>query len=249
MKLSLLAGTAVVGLFAAATAHAQTWIPNTGWYGAVDVGYNWPDKITLDNALIPGGHVTVEQEGNVTGFGRLGYQFTPHWRVEAEVGYHGGDFKSIRGPVALTQAAGSMPVTTVMGNLIYDFAPASTFNPFIGFGVGGGFADISLTAAGQTVNGATPSFGIKNNDSVFAYQGLAGIAWRATQQLSVDFTYRYTDLSDVKYHLISNTGATADLKGGQSSNSISVGLRYAFSAPPPTPKPMKGLKVLAGAKS
>jgi opacity protein-like surface antigen len=40
MKFKLLAGAALAAVFAASGASAQV-----GWYGAVDLGYHWPDGI------------------------------------------------------------------------------------------------------------------------------------------------------------------------------------------------------------
>ena len=53
MKFKLLAGAALAAVFAATGASAQsswshdwsTW-NNIGWYGAVDLGYHWPDGIS-----------------------------------------------------------------------------------------------------------------------------------------------------------------------------------------------------------
>ena len=40
MKMKLLAGVAMAAAFAASAASAQE-----GWYGAVDLGYHWPDSL------------------------------------------------------------------------------------------------------------------------------------------------------------------------------------------------------------
>ena len=49
MKFKLLAGAAMAAVFAASSAYAQ----DIGWYGAVDLGYHWPESIeatSSDNA-------------------------------------------------------------------------------------------------------------------------------------------------------------------------------------------------------
>ena len=96
MKLKLLAGAAMAAAFAASGAAAQE-----GWYGAVDLGYHWPDQfeVTSSNNAANGSPYAWElnQEDDWAGFARLGYQLNDHWRVELEVGYRGGDIDSVRG--------------------------------------------------------------------------------------------------------------------------------------------------------
>lgn len=98
MKLNLLAGAALVAVFAASGVSAQ----ETGWYGAVDLGYHWPQAIkTQSNQTLPDGefaHWSWKSEKDWTGFVRLGYQFNPHVRAEVEGGYRPGDLLSARGP-------------------------------------------------------------------------------------------------------------------------------------------------------
>ena len=54
-----------------------------------------------------------------------------------------------------------------MANLLYDFMPASVITPYIGAGAGIGFVD-SNSSLGSTV---------------FAYQGIVGLAWNVGHQL------------------------------------------------------------------
>ena len=46
MKLQLLAGVALAAVFAAGAASAQ----ETGWYGAVDLGYHWPTEFETQSS-------------------------------------------------------------------------------------------------------------------------------------------------------------------------------------------------------
>ena len=85
MKLKLLAGAAVAAALVASGASAQV-----GWYGAVDLGYHWPEGIKADSTALAANGIKYtwrfNQEDDWTGFARLGYQFTDHWRVELEAG-------------------------------------------------------------------------------------------------------------------------------------------------------------------
>src|SRR3989338_4833869 len=97
MKLNLLAGAALAAVFAASGVSAQ----ETGWYGAVDLGYHWPQslKTESDAPVVDGvpAHWAWKSDSDWTGFVRLGYQFNPHWRAEVEGGYRPGDLKGVRG--------------------------------------------------------------------------------------------------------------------------------------------------------
>src|SRR6185295_5447980 len=67
MKFKLLAGAALAAVFAATGAAAQV-----GWYGAVDLGYHWPETTSFDTTS--GASVDLRTQDDWAGFGRLGYQ-------------------------------------------------------------------------------------------------------------------------------------------------------------------------------
>src|SRR6478735_2811120 len=106
MKLKLLAGVALAAVFAAGSASAQ----DIGWYGAVDLGYHWPESMGTESQLnAPDNahyHWQWSADEDWTGFVRLGYQFAPNWRAELEGGYRPGDITSIRGNPVRQQPLG-----------------------------------------------------------------------------------------------------------------------------------------------
>ncbi len=141
MRFQLLAGVAVVALCAASGASAQS--ATSGWYVAGDAGYHIPKDIKAKSSA--GYNWTFSQDEDWAAFGRLGYKFTPNWRVEAEYGYRGSDIKGVHGtdnasgvqPTGLCLAGpirtaaspkcdgpnGEIKATTLMANIIYDFMP------------------------------------------------------------------------------------------------------------------------------
>src|SRR5690606_10411641 len=153
MKFKLLAGAALAAVFAASGASAQ----DAGWYGAVDLGYHWPEGVDAESAATIGGSTldwTIDQEEDWTGFARLGYQLNPNWRVELEGGYRPGDIESVRGGtnnailglctpgVTRTAASptcgspdGDMEGWTLMANALDDLMPGSVTKPYVGVGV------------------------------------------------------------------------------------------------------------------
>ena len=92
MKLNLLASAALAALAVATGASAEQ---TPGWYGAVDAGYNqmgdWKAKSTGN--MVDGSPFSynVSTNDDWAGFARLGYRYTPNWRVEFEGGYRPGD--------------------------------------------------------------------------------------------------------------------------------------------------------------
>jgi len=168
MKFKLLAGAAMAAVCAATGASAQV-----GWYGAIDLGYHWPEGMKLDSTNLAANGIKYtwrfNQEDDYAVFGRLGYQITDHWRAELEGGYRPGNIDSVRGgsnqavaglcarDVIRTAAAptcgsphGKIESWTLMGNIIYDIGPDWVINPFIGAGVG--VHHIDLTTDGQFSN-------------------------------------------------------------------------------------------------
>ncbi|MFZ5730434.1 MAG: outer membrane protein, partial [Pseudomonadota bacterium] len=251
MKFKLLAGAAFAAVVAASGASAQ----EAGWYGALDLGYHWPEGIEAGSSNDgPGGvpyNWDFSQSDDWAGFARLGYQLNPNWRVELEGGYRPGDIDSVRGApgshpglctpgVVRTAAApdcgppsGDIEAWTLMGNVIYDIAPGAALNPFVGVGVGVNHVKMDVVGQFATVGGpftaanpAIQNLTIDDEDTALAYQVLAGLAWAATDRLDVDLTYRYLGGSDLDF---ASTGAASlqpgVFSGDYRDQSVTVGLR------------------------
>ena len=187
MKLKLLAGAALWGLFAASGASAQA--PN-GFYGALDFGYHRPEGIETESSQnAPDGQPydwTFDSEEDFAGFARIGYRLSPQFRLELEGGYRGGDVGSVRGsgnrgalyPVGLCTPGvfrsaanptcgdpeGSIEVYTLMANAIFDlnFSLFQRFTPFVGVGVGVNRWGVDVIGqfsnVGGTISGTNPAF-------------------------------------------------------------------------------------------
>ncbi len=87
MKTIVLASSAAAAL--ALSAGAASAEPN-GWYGAIDLNYQWIDKINAESSTT-GANWNYEVNNGWAAFARLGYRFNPNWRVELEGGYRSGD--------------------------------------------------------------------------------------------------------------------------------------------------------------
>ena len=257
MKLKLLAGVAMAGLVTAGAASAE---PN-GWYGAVDAGYHQVDDLSV---LSQPTHIPfeIETDGSWAGFARLGYRFTPNWRVELEGGYRSAnEIASITNPDGSTPNGvcnavpaapacdapeGDIKTATAMVNVIYDFGNADWgFRPFVGLGAG--VANVSTKFIGSQGNNRGVGISADDSSTKLAAQALAGVAIRLGDRANLDLTYRYL-MSDMEFatYVTANNPAVGSFEGGfENSHTVTLGLRYAFGAdepayvpPPPAPVPV-----------
>ena len=224
MKIRLLAGAAALALCAANSAVAQT--APSGWYVAGDVGYHATDGIEGKSSVnATDGKPydwTFSAKDDWAGFARLGYKFSPNWRVEGEYGYRGGDIESVRGPgnraqpIGLCTAGpirtianptcgepkGELRATTLMANVLYDFMPDSSWRPFVGVGVGTAWVHNKVYGQLSGVpTGGAPYQNTRFDDveQALAYQGLLGVAWDFAPNWTMDLTGRYLATKDLAF--------------------------------------------------
>src|SRR5262249_9131199 len=111
MKLKLLGGVALAGVFAANGALAAP--ADTGWYGAVDIGAHFIQRLNTTSSVVEDSNgpykFKFSQETNWAGFARIGYKVSPNLRIELEGGYRPGSIRSILDD-------SSRPVTGICGS-------------------------------------------------------------------------------------------------------------------------------------
>ena len=268
MKLKLLAGAALAALAVAGAASAEQ---ATGWYGAIDLGSNTKSdyKARSQGDMVDGGPFVynISTKDNVAGFARLGYRYSPNWRVELEGGIRPGDVDGAIGfprtyaggnllPTALCNPgngartassacghpSGIFNQTSLMVNLIYDIMPESRFHPFVG--VGAGIDSVKARMIGQfstSPAGEIDNLSITGNDTAGAYQALAGLAWALNDRLTLDLTYRYMGVDSIGLNSISSSAQPGwqpgKFSGKFDNQSLTIGLRWAFGTTPPPPPP------------
>lgn len=154
-----------------------------------------------------------------TGFvidGAVGYAHMSGFRGEFAVGYRENDFDDISGTVGGLPFAGSVngdiKAASFMGNVYYDIklgaqdSEISNLVPFIGAGIGAAYIEVDGDLG-------------DNDDTVFAYQGIAGLAYRLTPNVSLTTTYVYFATTDPEFG-----GTDAEYE----THNIMAGLRYSF---------------------
>lgn len=101
-------------------------------------------------------------------------------RAEAEFAYRTNDLDKISNdPVT-----GDISSLAVMGNLLVDLPLSEIVRPFLGAGIG-------LANVDSDISGASNA-----DDTVFAYQAIAGIGFPLTHVTTLDLQYRYFATAD-----------------------------------------------------
>lgn len=128
-------------------------------------------------------------------------------RGEGELAYRTNDLDKISAGIDSAPLNGEMTSLSVMGNLLVDVPLSESVRPFLGAGIGLAQIDFDLSGVGS------------EDDTVFAYQAIAGIGFLLTHVTTLDLQYRYFATSDPDFE-----GA----KGEYQSNNFFAGLRFDF---------------------
>jgi opacity protein-like surface antigen len=187
-----------------------------GWYGRVDAGYSFEG--TADSPEI-GGAIDLENDW-VESLG-LGYAMGGGFRLEGEVAHRFNQLDTSSGLVI----DGDVHAWAAMLNAYFDFNADGAVQPYVGLGVG---------AARVNANATDGFDSLDDQDTNFAYQGMAGVAFAVSDQLSLDVGYRYFAAPDLEF-----TSTAGDVTADYEHHAAMVGLRWQFAgaAPPPPPPP------------
>jgi len=143
-------------------------------------------------------------------------------RIEAEGGYRQSDIQSTTIAGVSTPTSGHAKIATGMVNAYFEI-PYTILHlrPYIGAGVGAARVESNnSTAAGDFVLGG--------NETVLAYQAMAGLAYSMNSHLTWTLGYRYFATDTVRL-VETAAGATSSLRqGGIRTNSAELGLRLTF---------------------
>ena len=185
-------------------------------YLGFDMGPAFQQGITITDTIGDSDHVTFGT--GVRMDCQLGYNFTPNLAAELEAGL-------IIVPVNNSVFLGTdfMDVTfeefPVMLNVIYTQPLGDYLSAYVGGGVGGAFSDYSNEFGEAT-----------ENDSTFAYQGLAGLKFTFNQRWELGLTYKFlgTTEHDLGSVLDSNFNPTTFQSNGTMTHAVLVALTCSF---------------------
>ncbi|PKN52426.1 MAG: hypothetical protein CVU55_04060 [Deltaproteobacteria bacterium HGW-Deltaproteobacteria-13] len=144
-----------------------------------------------------------------------GYNFGM-FRMEGEIGYQRNSMDKATvcdgGGCGGGSISGNTSALSGLVNGYIDFVNSSPVTPYISGGIGVAYVKVDVD---QRNGSGTDSF----NDTIFAYQVGAGLAYAINQNLSLDLKYRYFATPEL------------DLEGSKAtfgSHNVYFGLRYTF---------------------
>jgi OOP family OmpA-OmpF porin len=169
---------------------------------------------------------TAEFNSGLVTKGSLGYTFTGSspvvLRSELEISYRRYEADRLGdtpfGPYH--GADGNLTYLTGMVNGLLDFKTGTRVTPFVGIGIG--MSRVSYNSV-KSKDGILAT--IDDTDNVFAYQGMAGLAYDITESWKIDLEYRYFHTQDTT--LKNDSGVDGNLDCN-SNHSVIVGVRYLF---------------------
>lgn len=174
-----------------------------------NIGLGMAMDSDIDNMPDNAGTAKMTFDGGAIGTFAVGYDFASPLRVEAEYGWQKNDLDTLSYANRIGNfGQGDLKTQSLMVNGYYDIDTGSPWTPFVGAGIGWAKVDLN-----------TPALPLGDNDDVFAYQFMGGVAYAINDQLSLDAQYRFFGTQDA-------TIQGADFS--MNSNDVMVGIRYSF---------------------
>jgi outer membrane protein OmpA-like peptidoglycan-associated protein len=211
MKSKLMSALALAALLVGLSGPAAA---TEGWYARADVGYSVGGALEVNDTDLDFDDDWSQHLG-------LGYAFANNFRLEGEFAHRANDFSDFDGDVT---------AWALMANLYYDFNRGGRFEPYVGLGVGG---------AQIETGGVIGPISFDDDDTVFAYQAMIGVAIGLSQQWDLDLGYKYFVAPDVGVDGIFDieTPEPISFDGDYEHQAVTLGLRYQFASPAPAPAP------------
>lgn len=200
-------------LTTAGTAAAEEF--PSGWYIVFGAGASAPTDNDIDGSGIK---ASAEAGWGMAFTGAVGHGLGKGLRAEAEAAYRSADIDAVSG----TSGSGSLDAVSLMANLILDIDVDSVIVPHVGIGIGAARVDYDGVSpvGGSSVNG---------NDTTFAYQALAGIGYKVSDELMLSLDYRYMRTLNLGLATAAGAGIDAEYQ----NHTVTAGLIWSFGAPQP----------------
>jgi opacity protein-like surface antigen len=233
-----------------------------GWYLRGDIGMTTSSAKLHVNAYdtLPAGTV-LQQLGHGFNGGMswgvgAGYKFNNWLRADitgeyrSRVNFTGTDFLMFPGgggPLSDTYTGGYKSWVALV-NAYADLGTWWCLTPFVGFGIGGahvqttGFQDSGALIAGGVVQGAS-YFASGASTTNFAWAAHAGVAYKVTNNFTVELAYRYLDMGSAGHGYGasfdgSNAGPSSFRFRDLTSQDLRIGVRWTCCDLPPPPPPL-----------
>jgi opacity protein-like surface antigen len=179
------------------------------FYVKGNIGLGLAMDTDVDNMPELAGTATVTYDSGFLLTGAAGYDFFGPMRLELEYLWQKNDVDTLRYKNRIGDFdQGDLKTQSFMLNGYYDIDTGSAWMPFVGAGIGWSKLDLS-----------TPALPFGDNDDVFTYQFIGGVAYNFSVNFAVDVHYRFMGTSDATID-----GADFNLN----SNDLMLGFRYSF---------------------
>jgi opacity protein-like surface antigen len=168
-----------------------------------------PYSLDLKTGYLLGGTVGMNVTNMIRGEVELSHS---HWSAEkASFDFAGGS--------STYSASGDVSATYLLANAWIDIENDSSFTPYIGGGLGYGWADAKTTFDGSP-------FGYGDGEGGFAFQLGAGVKFDLTESASIDLGYRFKSIQNIDFKDSDGNGVYEN--GDVISHNIQIGLTYNF---------------------
>lgn len=146
-------------------------------------------------------------------------------RIELELSYRDNDVDTLDfSGNALSpevNTAGDITSTSLFANVLFDFKQQGPLTPFVGFGLGATHTDLNLVYG--------PGVAINGDETNFAAQAIAGVAYELNDNTALTFDARYSRTFDVSSPRLSPAGAlTGTVEDDLDAFNVNVGVRFKF---------------------
>jgi opacity protein-like surface antigen len=232
----------------------------SGWYLRGDIGFSNQSVGSLFNANY-GGYDSVQNVNKsfdaapLFGIG-VGYYFNNWLRFDVtgeyrgNANFHGLDIGHLGAASSPDRYTASKSELTFLFNGYVDIGTWNNLTPFVGAGVGmsrntiSNFGDVSIcTIPGCTTSDASAATASKWN---FAWALYAGLGYKVTKNVTIEFSYRYIDLGDAETGtLIGYDGTLCSCSPNPmqfkhlTSNDFRLGVRFNLDAFYEAPRPVQ----------
>ena len=212
----------LAGLFVCSLS-VSAFAGDPGFYAGVNAGLIVPSDVKMSS---PAFSVDVSRKVGYAIGGAAGYDFGTNVRAEAEISYKANDTSELKNGNNVTAYNSTITALNFMANAYYDIHALHSFGvmPYAGGGVGVTRLSNSNGVLAGSRDGVVLAGGTESNDTVFAYQVGAGVAYDVSSKVTMDVGYRYFGTSDAKF----NDNASGIVTMKYDSHNILAGLRYKF---------------------
>ena len=165
---------------------SQAATPIDGWYSSIFGGYAYlSNNINNTQFGLARSHASYDAGYDVGG--SLGFKSTP-MRYEGELTYLNANLKKFNiNNIQQTGVGGYNDDVLAMAKVYYDFPNLlMAIQPYVGVGIGYAWVQARLNSTGPS---AITRF--SGSNSVFAYQGTAGLTYNFAENYALTLDYRY----------------------------------------------------------